>query len=148
MSAGSDAMTTAIVLAAGGSTRMGRTKALLPWGERTLVEAHVQALRPHVDRVVVVVGADGEAVRRALPPTVTVVDAPDWERTGPSDSARLGLRAVPEATSALITPVDVVPAPAIWLVPLANARSTAVLVGPDAESEQWVRAVAELAVLV
>ncbi|MCB9697057.1 MAG: NTP transferase domain-containing protein [Alphaproteobacteria bacterium] len=124
-------MKVAIVLAAGGSSRMGRPKPLLPWGERTLVEAQVRGLQPHVDRVVVVVGAEEEAVRRVLPRSALVVTAPDWERTGPSDSARLGLAAVPEARVALVTPVDVVPAPASWLLPLLCAGGTAVPVSPE-----------------
>lgn len=124
-------MRVAVVLAAGGSTRMGQPKPLLPWGERTLIEAHVLALAPHVDRVVVVVGAEEQAVRRVLPPSVEVVTAPEWERSGPSDSARRGISAVPDARSALITPVDVVPAPASWLVRLLAADVTAVAVGSD-----------------
>ena len=36
----------AVILAAGGSRRMGRSKALLDWGGVTLVRAHVDALSP------------------------------------------------------------------------------------------------------
>jgi molybdenum cofactor cytidylyltransferase len=38
-------MTSAILLAAGESTRMGRPKPLLPWGETTLLEYQLAELR-------------------------------------------------------------------------------------------------------
>ena len=34
-------MTAAILLAAGESTRMGQPKALLPWGDQTLIEYQI-----------------------------------------------------------------------------------------------------------
>jgi CTP:molybdopterin cytidylyltransferase MocA len=50
-------MTSAILLAAGESTRMGQPKALLPWGDVTLIEYQVRELRAAgVDDVVVVLG--------------------------------------------------------------------------------------------
>ncbi len=52
-----------IVLAGGRSTRMGRTKADLPWGDGTLLAAVVAALAPVVAPVIVV-----RAPGQALPP--------------------------------------------------------------------------------
>lgn len=57
----------AVVLAAGESRRMGTQKLLLPYGEATVVEAVAAAARKsRVDRVLAVLGADAEEVRRAL----------------------------------------------------------------------------------
>jgi molybdenum cofactor cytidylyltransferase len=57
----------AVVLAAGESRRMGTQKLLLPYGEATVVEAVAEAARKsRVDRVLAVLGADADEVRRAL----------------------------------------------------------------------------------
>jgi molybdenum cofactor cytidylyltransferase len=57
----------AVVLAAGESRRMGTQKLLLPYGEATVVEAVAAAARKsRVDRVLCVLGADADEVRRAL----------------------------------------------------------------------------------
>jgi molybdenum cofactor cytidylyltransferase len=45
-----------LILAAGESSRMGSDKALLPWRGRTFLEAHIAALQPHADFVLVVAG--------------------------------------------------------------------------------------------
>ena len=58
----------AVVLAAGRGTRMGRTKQLLPLAGRPLVEHVVStALGSCVDEVIVVLGYEAEAVRAAIP---------------------------------------------------------------------------------
>lgn len=93
-----------LVLAAGGSTRMGRPKMLLDLGGRPLV-AH--ALRPLLDaglqRVCVVLGAGADAVREALPrdPRVVLVENPDW-RSGLASSLQVGLRASAGADAVLV----------------------------------------------
>jgi molybdopterin-guanine dinucleotide biosynthesis protein A len=48
---------TAIVLAGGASSRMGRAKALLPFGAATLIERIVASLRPIAAEIVVVSGS-------------------------------------------------------------------------------------------
>ena len=57
----------AILLAAGGSTRMGSPKPLIPWGHQTLIEWEIdQLMASCVDEIVVVLGSHAEDVRRSL----------------------------------------------------------------------------------
>lgn len=57
----------AIILAAGASRRMGRPKALLPWGDRTLLGWELdEILRSSVDDIVVVTGHHADDIRRSL----------------------------------------------------------------------------------
>jgi molybdenum cofactor cytidylyltransferase len=59
----------AILLAAGASTRMGSPKALLPWGEQTLIAWEIeQLMASQVDEIVVVLGSGSEQIRRSLGP--------------------------------------------------------------------------------
>jgi len=105
-------MIPALVLAAGKSTRMGRTKALLPLGDETFISRIVGTFRAAgVEDVVVVVGHDAERVAAALdrldhPPRVVLNS--DYE-SGQLSSILAGLRAVdrPGVTAVLLTLVDV-----------------------------------------
>ena len=92
-----------IILAAGGSSRMGQPKQLLLWKGEPLVRsvAHT-ALAAGLSPVVLVTGAHGAQVQAAvqgLP--VTLVQNPDWE-SGQSSSVQVGLRAIPQETGAAI----------------------------------------------
>jgi molybdenum cofactor cytidylyltransferase len=72
----------AVVLAAGESRRMGRSKPLLQLGDRrTFIEAIVTALkRTSVGKIVVVVGANAEEITRAVSYLgVTTVANPDFK---------------------------------------------------------------------
>jgi CTP:molybdopterin cytidylyltransferase MocA len=105
----------AVVLAAGRSSRMGRTKALLPIGSsgQTFLTRIVDVLRMGgAAPVVVVVGTDADAVIATLPgddPTVRVVRNPRVD-DGQLSSLLLGLDVVewecPEAPGTLMTLVD------------------------------------------
>lgn len=69
----------AIVLAAGASSRMGRPKALLPWGDRTLLEHELAILdEAGVTEVVVVIGRHAQQIRRALGAGHGFVFNPRW----------------------------------------------------------------------
>ena len=86
----------AVLLAAGESTRMGRPKPLLSWEGTTLVQYQVASLQSGgVDEVCVVTGAGGEAVGPLLAHEagVRVVPNPDY-RAGKTTSVRAGVRAV------------------------------------------------------
>jgi CTP:molybdopterin cytidylyltransferase MocA len=105
-------MIPALVLAAGKSTRMGRTKALLRLGDATFVSRIVETFREAgVDEVVVVVGHDAERVCEVVeqleaPPRIVI--NPDYE-SGQLSSILAGLRVVdrPGVTAMLLTLVDV-----------------------------------------
>ena len=85
----------ALVLAGGGSRRLGRPKQLLPWGGATLLD-HVldQVRRWGIDEIWVVLGAHAEEVRDQVDLTgVGVVENPEWEE-GLASSLRAGLDAI------------------------------------------------------
>lgn len=86
---------TAILLAAGGSSRMGSPKQLLRLGSVSLVRKAAQtALSSRCERLYVVVGAESGAVSSELEGLdLTIVENPLW-RTGMGSSIRAGIRAV------------------------------------------------------
>jgi molybdenum cofactor cytidylyltransferase len=96
-------MICAIVLAAGQSRRMGTQKLLLPFAGSTVIAMIVdQLLASPVDRTVVVVGRDREAITAALTGrTVSFVMNPAGE-SEMLDSLRCGLRALPEGCEAVL----------------------------------------------
>ena len=58
-----------ILLAAGTSTRMGKTKQLLPLGEKTLIErVLVEALNSELDKVVLVLGYQALEIKQVIKP--------------------------------------------------------------------------------
>ena len=94
---------TAIVLAAGGSSRFGSPKQLLPWKGKTLLEHTVDTvLESSVSQVVVVLGHRAERIGAVLgqrPLEVVVNDA--WA-SGQSSSVRAGLQSLPETCDACL----------------------------------------------
>lgn len=92
----------AVVLAAGQSVRMGRSKPLLPWADgQTVIETIVRRLLSfRFSEIVVVTGHQGEDVRRALAHLpVTFADNPDYASREMISSLQVGLSALPETTS-------------------------------------------------
>ncbi|MCJ7685629.1 MAG: nucleotidyltransferase family protein [Desulfobacteraceae bacterium] len=58
-----------VLLAAGASTRMGKTKQLLPLGEKTLIErVLVEALNSELDKVVLVLGYQAGDIKKVITP--------------------------------------------------------------------------------
>jgi molybdenum cofactor cytidylyltransferase len=101
----------AIVLAAGVSSRMGRPKQLLDWrdGRTMLGEVVIGLLPAGVGQILVVTGADREAVeaslRAQLPPSrvpIRFVHNPDFAETGMARSLQTGLRALDDGTDAAL----------------------------------------------
>ena len=93
-----------LVLAAGGSTRMGQAKMLMPLGGMPLVAYALQPLLgAGLSRVVAVLGAEADAVRAALPddPRIVPIVNPSWG-TGMASSLRAGLAACASADAVLV----------------------------------------------
>jgi molybdenum cofactor cytidylyltransferase len=98
----------AVVLAAGGSIRMGELKQLLPICGRPMVRLVTEAVcAAGLDQVVVVVGAQAEAVQRALSGLpVEFARNEEWA-AGMSTSVRTGLGVLrPEIQAALMVLAD------------------------------------------
>ena len=94
----------AVILAAGGSSRMGTPKQTLAYGRTTLLRRAVEtALSAGCEPVVVVVGAERSLVSSHLEGlTVCLVDNPLWQQ-GLGSSIRNGIEAlVPSAIDAAI----------------------------------------------
>jgi molybdenum cofactor cytidylyltransferase len=103
-----------VILAAGGSSRMGRDKALLPWNGTTSLSAAIERLKPHTQLVIVIAGANA----KVLAPEVYARGAflvvnPEPER-GQFSSLRVGLHEVLNRgrDAAVVTLVDRPPASA------------------------------------
>ncbi len=92
-----------VVLAAGGSSRLGQPKQLLEWaGQPLVVRAAKAALEAGLHPVVVVTGASAEGVRQALRGLeVETAHNPDWQ-AGQSGSVRVGQAALPAGTAAVV----------------------------------------------
>ena len=100
-------MASAILLAAGESTRMGRTKALLPWAGTTLIEYQVRELRAAgVEDVAVVLGHDWLRVREMLASNVQPwharVVVNEAYREGRASSLRAGAAALPDSADPIV----------------------------------------------
>jgi molybdenum cofactor cytidylyltransferase len=102
-----NARVSAVVLAAGKSTRMGRAKQLLPLGGTTVLARTIDSVRSAgLDQIVLVLGAEAEAIRRQLPQSLLeglkVVVNQAYEQ-GMASSLREGLSALhPQTGAALI----------------------------------------------
>jgi len=96
-------MITAIVPAAGLSSRMGQNKLLMPFAGKSLIERAVDTLMTSgVDEIVVVLGHEANLVRSRLEgKSVHFVDNPDY-RAGLSTSVRAGMEAAPKGADAMM----------------------------------------------
>jgi molybdenum cofactor cytidylyltransferase len=93
-----------LLLAAGMSARLGQPKQLLRYRGRTLLrQAAETGLAAGLDPLVVVIGAEAEAMRRELVGLpVVVVENPRYAE-GQSTSLRAGLAALPNDVAAVVT---------------------------------------------
>jgi molybdenum cofactor cytidylyltransferase len=116
---------TAIILAAGASTRMGTHKALLYWSGEPIIAAHARALYARCSSVVAVLGAQHGAIRAVLPDFVEVRYNTDWATDEMRDSLKFGLNGL--SGTVLFTPVDCPPTPVHLLDLLIEAGGDTVL---------------------
>jgi molybdopterin-guanine dinucleotide biosynthesis protein A len=94
-----------IVLCGGQSQRMGFDKALLPFGDETMIERVIRILNSVVSPIVVVAGHDTK-----LPPLADsiIVTHDRQPNQGPLEGIRMGLAAIQHtATAAFVTGCDV-----------------------------------------
>jgi molybdopterin-guanine dinucleotide biosynthesis protein A len=94
-----------IVLCGGRSTRMGTSKALLPFGSETMLQRVARLLGRVVSPIVVVAAAD-----QPLPdlPSDVIVTRDEREARGPLEGLRAGLKALPaHVDAAYVTSCDV-----------------------------------------
>ena len=117
-----------IVLCGGKSTRMGTSKAMLPFGPETMLQRVVRLLSGVVSPIVVVAAADQE-----LPelPRDVMVTRDEHEGRGPLEGLRAGLKALPAETDrAYVTSCDVpllVPGFVTEMLELAKSYDIAVM---------------------
>jgi molybdopterin-guanine dinucleotide biosynthesis protein A len=94
-----------IILAGGKSTRMGSSKALLPFGPESMLQRVVRILGTVVSPIVVV-----SAPQQSLPelPPHVIVTRDEQEGRGPLEGLRAGLKALPATSEiAYVTSCDV-----------------------------------------
>ncbi len=91
----------AIVTAAGASSRMGRPKALLPWGDVPLVAHQVEMLARFGVRSVVVLGARAHDIAPWVPAEATIVHNEAWA-DGRSGSIEAGAAAVADGVRCIV----------------------------------------------
>ena len=117
-----------IVLCGGKSTRMGASKALLPFGPETMLQRVVRLLGTVAAPMVVVAAADQELP--ALPAGV-IVTRDEREGRGPLEGLRAGLKALPDGVAAAyVTSCDVpllVPGFVTRMFELAEGHDIAVM---------------------
>lgn len=122
-------MTSVIILAAGGSRRMGQPKALLRLTSgQSLLAAHLNAYAGSVEQLIVVGGSEFDSLR----PMCEAVGAVllrnlKWQSTMPIDTLRIGVERV-RGQRCLVTPVDTVPVSDQDLSGLLACRGAALLV--------------------
>lgn len=101
-----------VVLAAGGSTRLGHPKQLIEIDGIPLILRIVRAAKavPAIDRIIVVLGANADQIRPLLDPLdVTIIETTQWQ-AGLSQSIRSAIVTIearfPETSAALFTLCD------------------------------------------
>ena len=116
------------MLAGGRSTRMGTSKALLPFGTETMLQRVVRLLGSIVSPIVVV-AAPGQELP-SLPDTVGLA-TDEREGRGPLEALRAGLKALPDGCErAYVTSCDVpllVPGFVTQMLQLADGHDIAVM---------------------
>jgi len=94
-----------VVLCGGKSTRMGTSKAMLPFGPETMLQRVVRLLSEVVSPIVVVAAIDQDLPQL---PSGVIVTRDENEGRGPLEGLRAGLKALPTAVdAAYVTSCDV-----------------------------------------
>ena len=99
-----------LLLAAGGSSRMGQPKQLLPWGHKTLIKHQIEILQDTGNPVNVVIGSNSDLVMPVIEKyPVNIFTNTEW-KSGLGSSISLGIDHIiqkfPNAKGVLITLLD------------------------------------------
>lgn len=99
-----------LLLAAGGSQRLGSPKQLLPWGNQTLIEFQIQKLLKTGRPVVVVLGANSEKIIPLIQSmSIRIIVNKRWQN-GMGSSVSCGMNEIekhfPDADGVMISLVD------------------------------------------
>ena len=84
----------AVILAAGASSRMGRDKALLSWQGQTFLGAAMDRLKPFVEFVIVVAGANAKLLQPEVYSRAGYLAVNREPERGQFSSLRIGLQEV------------------------------------------------------
>ena len=130
----------AVVLAAGGSTRMGGVKVTMAWKGQTLIERAVGAAESAGLRMIyVVIGDYRVRIQEALKDKdVTYIENPSWEM-GQSSSVKAGLAAVHEHVDAsifLLADMPLVDGVLVEAILAEYSRTLAPIVAPWVEDRR------------
>ena len=92
-----------VILAAGGSSRFGEIKQLLPWKNKNIINTVVEtAALAGLDPILVVLGANAGLIQASLDnETVQVVTNPDWDK-GQSTSLKAGVTAIRQTVDGVL----------------------------------------------
>ena len=127
------------MLAAGFARRMGRQKLLLAVRGAPIVRLSVEALRPHVEDLVVVTGRDDTGVREALAGIDTRFATNPRPQDGQGSSIAIGVAALMPWTSAALVALGDQPRVPSTVVPAlldAWRRTGKPIVAPDYHGTQ------------
>lgn len=129
---------TAVVLAAGASSRMGSPKALLRFNGETFLDRVVRIHRAAGNRVVVVLGFDAVKIRESAHlEAVHVLINPDPSR-GPLSSFLTAFEDFRESSAAILHPVDhpVVGSATAYQLQQAHLRNPAMILIPEFQGQK------------
>lgn len=92
-----------VILAAGGSSRFGEIKQLLPWKNKNIINTVVEtAALADLDPILVVLGANAGLIQASLDnETIQVVTNPDWDK-GQSTSLKAGVTAIRQTVDGVL----------------------------------------------
>ena len=93
----------AIILAAGGSVRMGTAKMLLPYRGMTIIEKVIEnVMKAGIERITVVTGSGHEEITKVIRHLPVEQIYNDKWQTGMLSSVKCGFRSLPETCRAVI----------------------------------------------
>jgi len=93
----------AMILGAGESTRMGKPKLLLPFGNKTIIETIIdKVIASKADKTLVVLGADWEKVEEKIKKYSLEITVNPHFKKGMLSSVQWGFKALPENARAVL----------------------------------------------